>query len=53
MKRSQPAFVVLCLTGAVTFVAAQDGTTPARPQYAPEQIFKFWDKNGDGKLTPD
>ena len=53
MKLNELTVVALCLTGAVTIVPAQDRTTPARPPYAPEQIFKFWDKNGDGKLTPD
>ena len=53
MNMNQPTFIALCLAGAVAFAPAQDATPPARPQFSPEQIFKFWDKNGDGKLTPD
>ena len=53
MNMNQPTLIVLCLAWAVAFAPAQDATPPARPQYSPEQIFKFWDKNGDGKLTPD
>jgi CubicO group peptidase (beta-lactamase class C family) len=45
--------VCLCLAEAVPFVSAQDAAAPARPQVPPEQRFKQWDKNGDGKLTPD
>jgi CubicO group peptidase (beta-lactamase class C family) len=53
MNMNQPTFIALCLAWAVAFAPAQDAPPPARPQYSPEQILKFWDKNGDGKLTPD
>jgi CubicO group peptidase (beta-lactamase class C family) len=34
-------------------VIAQERTSPARPKVSVEQVFKQWDRNSDGKLTPD
>ncbi|MCL4201671.1 MAG: serine hydrolase [Pirellulaceae bacterium] len=53
MNMNQPIFIACCLAWAVASAPAQDASTPARPQYSPEQIFKVWDKSGEGKLTPD
>jgi len=43
----------LLLTGVVSLANGQDANTPKRPHFTPEQIFKQWDKNADGKLSGD
>jgi CubicO group peptidase (beta-lactamase class C family) len=43
----------LLLTGVVSLANGQDANTPKRPQFTPEQLFKQWDKNADGKLSAD
>ena len=48
--------MILCWAFAVLWVAlasAQAPTATTRPQPSVEERFKQWDKNGDGKLTPD
>ena len=52
MKCNMPMRVCLCVAMAATYAAAQDPAPLAGPQYSPEQIFRQWDKDGDGKLTP-
>ena len=53
MKCNMPMRVCLCVAMAATYAAAQDPAPLAGPQYSPEQIFRQWDKDGDGKLTRD
>jgi CubicO group peptidase (beta-lactamase class C family) len=53
MKLSNAAFILSCLISPAALVSAQEPPAPARPQYSVEQVFRQWDKNGDGKLTPD
>ena len=53
MKRRNPALVFICLVGATAIVGAQEPAPPPQPQYPPEQAFRQWDKDGNGKLTPD
>jgi len=53
MKLNQQIIAIFCFLGAVPLAMAQDTPAPARPQYSPEQVFKLWDKNGDGELTAD
>jgi CubicO group peptidase (beta-lactamase class C family) len=43
----------LLLAGVVSLAGGQDANTPKGPQFTPEQIFKQWDKNADGKLSGD
>jgi CubicO group peptidase (beta-lactamase class C family) len=47
MKATQLPFIILCV---VVVAIAQESP---RSQVPVEQRFKQWDKNGDGKLTPD
>jgi len=53
MKLSNAAFILACLISPAALVSAQEPPAPARPQYSVEQVFRQWDKNGDGKLTPE
>ena len=53
MRSSKPVFACLLITTFATMVNAQPAAQTAHPQFSVEQIFKQWDKNGDGKLTAD
>ena len=45
--------VVVGLLDSTTPVKAQESIPAQRPKMSVEQVFRQWDRNSDGKLTPD
>jgi hypothetical protein len=53
MKIIKLTMLVSCALSALSVTQARGQTAPERGQNFVEQRFKQWDRNGDGKLTPD